>query len=135
MVRHLVTADGAAGYADAMPYDRVHATCAVAAIPYAWVEQVRPGGMIVTPWQPTITYGWKTPSGRPTTPRRPTAPLPRWTPEASTEPSASYDRTGWPRPSPDRVRGGLGHHGRSRPPPHRPGLPKLTHQPADRHVH
>jgi protein-L-isoaspartate(D-aspartate) O-methyltransferase len=42
-----------------MPYDRLHATCAVAKIPYAWVEQVRPGGIIVTPWQPTISYGWK----------------------------------------------------------------------------
>ncbi len=46
----LVVGDGAAGWPDDAPYDRVIATCAVQRVPYAWVEQTRPGGVIVTPW-------------------------------------------------------------------------------------
>ncbi|WP_067474982.1 methyltransferase domain-containing protein [Actinomadura hibisca] len=48
----LVVGDGAEGWARGAPYDRVHATCAVARVPYAWVEQTRPGGVIVTPYDP-----------------------------------------------------------------------------------
>lgn len=48
----LVTGDGAAGWPDGAPYDRVHGTCAVARVPYEWVRQCRPGGVIVTPYQP-----------------------------------------------------------------------------------
>ncbi|MFD0685367.1 methyltransferase domain-containing protein [Actinomadura fibrosa] len=48
----LVVADGAHGWASGVPFDRVHATCAVARVPYAWVEQTRPGGVIVTPYAP-----------------------------------------------------------------------------------
>lgn len=55
----LITGDGAAGWAAGAPYDRVHSTCAVARVPYAWVEQTRPGGVIVTPWQPAAGGGWK----------------------------------------------------------------------------
>ena len=55
----LMVGDGAAGEPRGMPYDRVHSTCAVARVPYAWVEQTRPGGVIVTPWQPVPGYGWK----------------------------------------------------------------------------
>ncbi len=32
-------------------YDRVLSTAACHRVPYAWVEQCKPGGMIVTPWQ------------------------------------------------------------------------------------
>lgn len=46
----VVCGDGADGYAAAAPYDRVLATCSVRHVPYAWVEQTRPGGLIVTPW-------------------------------------------------------------------------------------
>jgi protein-L-isoaspartate O-methyltransferase len=42
--------DGNQGWAPAAPYDRVIATYAVERIPWAWVEQARPGGRIVTPW-------------------------------------------------------------------------------------
>ncbi|MDL4775314.1 methyltransferase domain-containing protein [Actinomadura xylanilytica] len=55
----LLVGDGAEGWPEGAPYDRVHATCAVARVPFAWVEQTRPGGMIVTPWQPMTGYGWK----------------------------------------------------------------------------
>ncbi|MFD7161276.1 ATP-grasp peptide maturase system methyltransferase [Kribbella sp. NPDC059898] len=44
---HLVVGDGLAGYAPAAPYDRVIATCALRSIPQAWVEQTRPGGIIL----------------------------------------------------------------------------------------
>jgi protein-L-isoaspartate O-methyltransferase len=46
----VVTADGAAGYPPGAPYDRVIATCAVTHVPYAWVEQTRPAGLVLTPW-------------------------------------------------------------------------------------
>ncbi|MGH3328236.1 MAG: methyltransferase domain-containing protein [Streptomycetales bacterium] len=53
----LVVGDGADGHPDGAPYDRVHATCAVASVPYAWVSQTRPGGVIVVPFSPGFGYG------------------------------------------------------------------------------
>ncbi|MGW4412562.1 methyltransferase domain-containing protein [Nonomuraea sp. NPDC004702] len=49
---HLVVGDGAGGCPKWAPYDRVHVTCGIRDIPYAWVEQCRPGGVIVLPWHP-----------------------------------------------------------------------------------
>ncbi|MBV9140820.1 MAG: protein-L-isoaspartate(D-aspartate) O-methyltransferase [Pseudonocardiales bacterium] len=47
----VITADGAQGYPDAAPYDRLVATASVREIvPRAWLEQTRPGGLMVTPW-------------------------------------------------------------------------------------
>jgi protein-L-isoaspartate O-methyltransferase len=47
----VITADGAEGYPDGAPYDRVVATASVREIvPRAWLEQTQPGGVIVTPW-------------------------------------------------------------------------------------
>lgn len=48
----VVVGDGAAGDPDRAPYERLIATCAVRNIPRAWCAQVRPGGVIVTPWTP-----------------------------------------------------------------------------------
>lgn len=45
----VVCADGAGGYPDGAPYDRVAVTAAVTEIPCAWVEQLRPGGLLVAP--------------------------------------------------------------------------------------
>jgi protein-L-isoaspartate O-methyltransferase len=53
----VVVGDGAAGYVPGAPYDRVIATCAVRHIPYEWVTQTRPGGLIVTPWGTLTTRG------------------------------------------------------------------------------
>jgi protein-L-isoaspartate O-methyltransferase len=47
----VITGDGAEGYPDAAPYDRVIATAAVReTVPTTWLAQTRPGGLIVTPW-------------------------------------------------------------------------------------
>lgn len=40
--------DGAAGWADAAPYDRVIATVSFPHVPRAWIDQTRDGGLIVT---------------------------------------------------------------------------------------
>lgn len=56
---HLVVGDGAVGCPERAPYDLVHVTCGIAEIPYAWVEQTRPGGVIVAPWQPGRGHGLK----------------------------------------------------------------------------
>ncbi|WP_158557932.1 methyltransferase domain-containing protein [Spongiactinospora gelatinilytica] len=49
---HLVVGDGTKGAPDRAPFDRVHVTCGIRQVPYAWVEQTRPGGVIVLPWCP-----------------------------------------------------------------------------------
>jgi protein-L-isoaspartate(D-aspartate) O-methyltransferase len=53
----LATGDGADGYRSGAPYDRVHVTCAVERIPWAWIDQTRPGGVIVTPYTTGYTFG------------------------------------------------------------------------------
>jgi Protein-L-isoaspartate(D-aspartate) O-methyltransferase (PCMT) len=47
----LATVDGTAGWPDHAPYDRIIATCSVPTIPIAWVDQVRPGGTILSDLQ------------------------------------------------------------------------------------
>ncbi|MFI9257885.1 hypothetical protein ACIGT4_09195 [Streptomyces sioyaensis] len=46
----VVVSDGTLGAPGASPFDRVMATYAVDVVPWAWVEQTRPGARIVTPW-------------------------------------------------------------------------------------
>ena len=46
----VITGDGAQGYPTRGPFDRVLSTAAAPQVPYAWVTQTRPGGLIVTPW-------------------------------------------------------------------------------------
>lgn len=53
----LLVGDGGAGWPDAAPFDRIIATCAVNRVPYAWVEQTTPDGVIVTPWDSGIGLG------------------------------------------------------------------------------
>jgi protein-L-isoaspartate(D-aspartate) O-methyltransferase len=45
----VVTGDGTLGYRASAPYGRVMATACAQRVPYAWVEQTRPGGKIVVP--------------------------------------------------------------------------------------
>lgn len=47
-----VVGDGARGYPDGAPYDRIIATCGISRLPYAWVEQAAEGAVIVAPWGP-----------------------------------------------------------------------------------
>jgi protein-L-isoaspartate O-methyltransferase len=55
----VITADGTAGYPGNAPYDRIIATASVrpGQLPYSWVAQTRPGGIIVTPWGPDYHNG------------------------------------------------------------------------------
>ena len=53
----LISGDGAKGWPDDAPYDRVHVTAGVRDVPYAWVRQTRPGGVIVFPWMPAWEAG------------------------------------------------------------------------------
>jgi protein-L-isoaspartate(D-aspartate) O-methyltransferase len=43
------TADGSEGYPPGAPYERIIATCSVPRIPEAWIEQLKPSGVVVTP--------------------------------------------------------------------------------------
>ncbi|MCX4747752.1 protein-L-isoaspartate(D-aspartate) O-methyltransferase [Kitasatospora sp. NBC_01287] len=45
-----VIGDGLDGWPLSAPFDRIHSTAAVQRVPRAWIEQTRPGGVIVTPW-------------------------------------------------------------------------------------
>lgn len=45
----VVAGDGRSGYRLGAPYDRLIATCGFTTVPYPWVEQMRPGGVIVCP--------------------------------------------------------------------------------------
>ncbi|MGH3646281.1 MAG: methyltransferase domain-containing protein [Micromonosporaceae bacterium] len=45
----LVSGDGASGVPQAAPYHRILATCAIAGVPAAWIEQLADGGLIVAP--------------------------------------------------------------------------------------
>jgi methyltransferase of ATP-grasp peptide maturase system len=44
----LAATDGAEGYPDGAPYDRIISTCAVRSIPAAWLNQTAPGAIILT---------------------------------------------------------------------------------------
>ena len=44
-----ITRDGALGYGEGAPYDRIIATVGAHGIPHAWLDQLAPGGRIVTP--------------------------------------------------------------------------------------
>ena len=46
----VLTGDGAQGCPEAAPFDRVLSTVAAPQVPYAWVAQTRPEGLVVTPW-------------------------------------------------------------------------------------
>jgi protein-L-isoaspartate(D-aspartate) O-methyltransferase len=46
----VITGNGSEGYPGEAPYSRVISTAACHTVPYAWVEQCRAGGRIVTPW-------------------------------------------------------------------------------------
>ncbi|MFC3986072.1 methyltransferase domain-containing protein [Streptosporangium jomthongense] len=46
----IVVGDGLLGSPEHAPYDRVLVTAGVREVPHAWIEQTRPGGVLVMPW-------------------------------------------------------------------------------------
>lgn len=52
-----VTGDGLLGHPRRAPYDRVIATCAVRRIPYTWIRQTKPGGVVLATIGGTWLYG------------------------------------------------------------------------------
>ncbi|MFF2331233.1 MULTISPECIES: methyltransferase, FxLD system [unclassified Streptomyces] len=44
-----VTRDGAIGYAEGAPYDRIIATVGAHGVPHAWLQQLAPGGRLLVP--------------------------------------------------------------------------------------
>ncbi|MEV7010760.1 methyltransferase domain-containing protein [Streptosporangium sp. NPDC051022] len=46
----VVTGDGLLGWPQRAPYDRILVTVGVHEVPRAWIEQTRPGGVLVMPW-------------------------------------------------------------------------------------
>ncbi|MFG1977042.1 methyltransferase domain-containing protein [Nonomuraea fuscirosea] len=51
----LIVGDGTMGAPGLGPFDRIHVTCGVRDIPYEWIEQTRPGGVIAMPYMPAPT--------------------------------------------------------------------------------
>ncbi|MGC5042481.1 methyltransferase, FxLD system [Streptomyces albidoflavus] len=45
----VILGDGALGYADNAPYDRIVATVGAHGVPHAWLDQLAPGGRLLTP--------------------------------------------------------------------------------------
>jgi protein-L-isoaspartate(D-aspartate) O-methyltransferase len=54
----VVTGDGEDGYPHGAPYDRIIATASARTVPMTWIQQTRPGGMILVPWAPTFHPDW-----------------------------------------------------------------------------
>jgi protein-L-isoaspartate(D-aspartate) O-methyltransferase len=46
----VLTGDGARGAPDWAPFDRVLSTAAAPQVPYHWIAQARPGGLVISPW-------------------------------------------------------------------------------------
>ncbi|WP_217222707.1 methyltransferase domain-containing protein [Streptomyces anulatus] len=58
LATHALVGNGAEGHEGNAPYDRIVATCSVRSVPRPWLTQVKPGGVILTPWEsPWICYG------------------------------------------------------------------------------
>ncbi|MFF2146006.1 methyltransferase domain-containing protein [Kitasatospora sp. NPDC058190] len=54
----LICGDGSLGWSLRQPYDRIISTCSVRRVPWAWIEQTRPGGIVLTPWDtPMLCWG------------------------------------------------------------------------------
>lgn len=65
---HLIVGDGTEGCAARGPFDRIHVTCGIRTIPYPWIEQARPGAVLVAPYSPRFQTDFQlrlvvTPSG------------------------------------------------------------------------
>lgn len=49
--------DGAGGFPEHAPYDRIMATCSVPAVPWAWAKQLTPGGKVLVDFKIAMNAG------------------------------------------------------------------------------
>ncbi len=52
----VVTGDGLLGWPQGAPYDRILVTASVREVPHAWIDQAKPGAVIVMPWGTRYSY-------------------------------------------------------------------------------
>ncbi|MEU0763674.1 hypothetical protein ABZ351_28780 [Streptomyces microflavus] len=56
---HVITGDGELGHPAVGPYDRILATASVRRIPQPWLDQLRPGGVLLAPsTAPSAATSW-----------------------------------------------------------------------------
>ncbi|GAB2833419.1 methyltransferase domain-containing protein [Streptomyces daliensis] len=91
--------DGEDGHTGDAPYDRVLATASVRRVPYAWIQQLRPGGVLLLPLDSPFGHDLLvrlTADGEGRAQGRPVARVEFMRTRGQRGGSASYTELGWP---------------------------------------